>query len=246
MVPDYRSDSIAKRRIRQARVLLRGLYFLCSSMTLTSCIIALVIYCQNANKFPEPLEIWPTIMVLIVASISFALCLSVILSYFCTRGGVKTANVIDRYRFFFHWSTILGFIIVWAVTTSVFHVKSGRPNDLWAATCTAAKNDLIEGNDIWTICTASIWISGCGFTNVGLHVFELVVSLSILPLQALRMKLKRDIDQAERTPMASSYMNEATPFEPKSLDESWHRVDYHDRYRKVDNHSFDSIKLQVV
>jgi hypothetical protein len=245
MVPDYRSDAVAKRRIRQARVLLRGLYFLCSAMTLTSCIIALVIYSQSASKFPEPLEIWPTIMVLIVASISFALCLSVILSYFCTRGGVKTANVIDRYRFFFHWSTIVGFIIVWAVTTSVFHVKSGQPQDLWAATCNAAKNDLVEGDEIWTICTASIWISGCGFTNVGLHVFELVVSLSILPLQALRMKLKRDIDQAERTPM-SSYMDEVTPFERKSLDEGWHRVDYEDRFRKVDNHSFDNIKLEVV
>jgi hypothetical protein len=246
MVPDYRSDSIAKRRIRQARILLRGLYFLCSAMTLTSCIIALVIYSLVASKFPEQLEIWPTIMLLIVASISFGLCLSVILSYFFSRGGVKTANVIDRYRFFFHWSTILGFIIVWAVTTSVFHVKSGQPNDLWAASCTAAKNDLIEGQDIWTICTASIWISGCGFANVGLHVFELVMSISIIPLQALRYKLKRDIDQAERAPMSPYTDEQMSPYGHKSMDERWHHMDSPDQFRKVDNYSFDNIKLQVV
>lgn len=218
-------------------------------MTLTSCAIALVLYNKEAHLFPEPLEIWPTFMVLVVATISFVLCLSVILSYFFSS--VKTTNYLDRYRFFFHWSTMIGFIIVWAVTTSVFHVKSGQPQDLWHASCNAAKNDLIPddlnpGNEIWTICTASIWISGCGFTNVGLHVLELLIAVSILPLQALRMKLRRDINSAEQAPM-SSYVDYAPPNEPpyerKSVDEGWIR---HNQGRKTENYSFDSIRLQVV
>jgi hypothetical protein len=222
MIPDYHSDGVAKRTIRRARVALRGLYFLCSCMTLASSIIALILYEKAANLFPEPLEIWPTLMIMIVAFISFALCLAVLISYFIS--GTKMANVIDRYRFFFHWSTLIGFIIVWAVTTSIFHVKSQQPQDLWHASCFAATHDLIPGTDIWIICNASKWVSGCGFTLV------------ILPLQALRFKLKRDIDKAEQQPM-SSFVN----YERESVDERL----YHHGYGKVQSHSFDSIRLQA-
>ncbi|GAB5588048.1 hypothetical protein Unana1_02948 [Umbelopsis nana] len=182
-------------------------------------------------------------MILAVATLSFGLCLSVILSYFF--GSVKTANYIDRYRFFFHWSTLVGFIIVWAVTTGVFHYKSGQPDTLWKAACSAAENELIPGQDIWTICTASIWVSGCGFTNVGLHVTELILCVGIVPLQALRMRFKHDISKAEQAPM-SSYVDYAPPYERKSVDEGWMRVNSQYQPRKGDSHSFDSIRLQVV
>ncbi|KAJ2958584.1 hypothetical protein NQZ79_g5868 [Umbelopsis isabellina] len=137
----------------------------------------------------------------------------------------------------------------WTGTDSSF-IGSQQPQDLWHESCFAASHDLIPGNDIWAICNASKWVSGCGFTNVGLHLLELFITLAIVPLQALRFKLKRDIDKAEHQPMSSF-----TDYERGSVDERLYQASqhgYHQEYHqgslqgygKVHSHSFDSIRLQ--
>jgi hypothetical protein len=85
--------------------------------------------------------IWPSIMVLAIATITFILNLSTLISYCCS--GVKTANKISSATSIIGYVFMLAHLIAWAAVAGVFRaLRNGQ--DIWGYTCSATADAIQE------------------------------------------------------------------------------------------------------
>lgn len=133
----------AKIRVRMAKIVLRGINFSCSLIVVSMVAAALVVF--NTTKHLAPRNrlppwspntvAWPTIVVLVIASISLLLSILVLLAYF--RGGHRRAEKTAVYYTVFSVGLFAFSIVMWAIGAGILNgsKENNGGNDIWGWSC---------------------------------------------------------------------------------------------------------------
>lgn len=147
-------DQALKARIRRLRVYSRVLGFIISvgvfvpiALTVHKFLTTQNIYrdvlqddgtIKNRTAWAKESKVWPTWMYFVVAGISLALNLLILVAY---AFGVDKANLIASVSTAFSWTMLLGNLVVWCIAASLYRTekdKDNKSNDLWGWTCSPA------------------------------------------------------------------------------------------------------------
>src|ERR1700736_3491761 len=92
---------------------------------------------QGQKLWPDNPKLWPTYLMLAVASISTFLATIVLLAYFW---GTRAANRWNQARFGLTIFTIVFMIIMWAIAAGGVQSNSGDETTIWGVACDATSD----------------------------------------------------------------------------------------------------------
>jgi len=135
-----------KRRIRILRFVSRVISTILSGFMAGSMAFSLERYLNTRNIqvtgvesiWANPTTLWPTIMLLVIAFITFLINFTVLMSYWCS---IRAANSVDSFGGKFIYVMLGAQIIVWAVTTGLFKSASNG-SDLWGWSCGSPSDEI--------------------------------------------------------------------------------------------------------
>lgn len=145
-----------KIRVRVAKIFLRGINFACSLIVLSMLATAFSIF--NATKHLPPRnnlppwavgqQIWPQILLLVIACISLVFSIGVMIAY--SRGGHHRAEKVAAYYTIFAVAFFIFSIIMWAVGAAVFNQSKSQGNnkDMWGWSCVDNKRRHLFEDDV--------------------------------------------------------------------------------------------------
>ncbi|KAI9768396.1 MAG: hypothetical protein M1835_006878 [Candelina submexicana] len=198
-----------KRTIRLVRLISR-ISALCLSIAITALMIhTLLTFLHTRNTYRvtpagnrtawhKSTKLWPTIMCLVVASISLLLNATIVLAYYHS---VKTANKANTISTIFTAGVVGFHIVYWGLAAAFYKYGKdthGVSNDLWGWSCSEAarkiQKEFRAEVDFDRICAVQTggWITS--LVEVGLEVFTLVAFL----LAYMRIRHQKQMKEVER------------------------------------------------
>jgi len=194
----HEHDHQIKVRVRRIRVLIRALDFACSVVVVALMGHNLVTFYNTANTvsqgqklWPDNPKLWPTYLMLAVASISTFLATIVLLAYFW---GTRAANRWNQARFGLTIFTIVFMIIMWAIAAGGVQSNSGDETTIWGVACDATSDtESLFGHSVnfRQTCLMQEWSIICAGIGIGLEILTIVSYVYVY----LRLRHKKAMKQ---------------------------------------------------
>lgn len=139
-----------------AKMALRGVNFSCSLIVLSMLSATFSIFNASKNlpvrgSFPPwapQQKIWPQVTLLVIACISLAMSIVIILAYW--RGGHRRAEKAAVYYTVFAIGFFIFSIVMWAVGAAILNQshKTGKEKDMWGWSCKDGKRKSVFEEDV--------------------------------------------------------------------------------------------------
>jgi divalent metal cation (Fe/Co/Zn/Cd) transporter len=139
-----------------AKIFLRGINFACSLIVLSMIATAFSIFRATKTLAPrnglppwaEGTQVWPQILLLVIAAISLAMSVIVICAYW--RSGHNRAEKVAAYYTVFAVGFFIFSIVMWAIGAAVFNQSKAQNNnkDMWGWSCVDNKRRHLFEDDI--------------------------------------------------------------------------------------------------
>ncbi|KAA8910266.1 hypothetical protein FN846DRAFT_554086 [Sphaerosporella brunnea] len=182
----HSDDLTLKLWIRVLKLCARSLSLLCSSVVIALSIVTFQIFLTTRDLDPidgffpwaRPTLLWPQILTLVIAALSFLASLWVMLGYLRHgHHGAEKASMVTMYTTGF---ALLGWIVIWATAAaSMQHVRSiAGGKDLWGWAC----NKDTRRREVWEhminynlVCRSQDWNFVCAIIEVVTILFSAAV-----------------------------------------------------------------------
>ncbi|KAG9230224.1 hypothetical protein BJ875DRAFT_162689 [Amylocarpus encephaloides] len=143
-----KKDMAYKKRIRVLRFATRFLSLILNIAIISTMSFALYKYFTTKNGYYEGRPtwgsntiLWPSIMLLAIAVVTFSLNLATLISY--CRSGVKAANKVSNVASYIGYAFLGIHFLVWAGVASAYRAARS-PQDLWGYSCSARADAIQE------------------------------------------------------------------------------------------------------
>ncbi|EXJ79345.1 hypothetical protein A1O3_08847 [Capronia epimyces CBS 606.96] len=201
-------DLKVKKRVRIAKMVLRGVNFSCSLIVLAMLSTVLTIF--HATKTLPPRnglpawapkqQIWPQIVVLTIACISLLFSIIVVLAY--CRGGHRRAEKVAVYYTMFAVGWFLFSIVMWLVGAGILHGSkaSGGGTDLWGWSCKDNKRRQLFQDDVHyaLVCRLQDWSLICCIIEVVVEVIVIAIYGIVFYRFWSKNRLRKSMDARDR------------------------------------------------
>jgi len=194
-------DLVYKKRIRILRAIYRVVSLFLSAFIIGTMSYSLAKYFLTRNHllpnsqqrpFPASTTLWPSIMLLAIAVVTFVMNFLTLIAYLCGVGAANKANSLTSY---IGYVAVLIHFIVWAVSVGLFRMaKTGH--DLWGYTC-GSQSDAIQQQvqsylNFGQLCTAQ---TGAWYSTI-LEAANYLITFATTILIFRRAQHKRKLAQA--------------------------------------------------
>jgi hypothetical protein len=114
----------------------------------------------NQRTWAEPTVLWPTFMLLSIASLTFMTNVITMCAYICS---VKAANRTSSLASYIAYAGFFAHFVAWAVSMGLYQLASQAAQDLWGYSC-SEKADVIQPDvqsfiDFGKLCTVQVGTS---------------------------------------------------------------------------------------
>jgi len=194
-----KKDLAYKRRIRILRLISRFGSLILNGYMLGTLSFALAKYYLTKNKiingnqhpWATPTKLWPTIMLLAIATVTFLMNFITICAYIC---GVGAANKTSSVFSIVGYVMLAVHVVVWAVSAGAFKMASDG-HDLWGWSC-SPNADAIQAEvkafmDFGQLCTIQ---QGAWYTSIieaAVYFATFLVVIFMLRRAAYKKKIER-------------------------------------------------------
>jgi len=194
-----KKDLVYKRRIRVLRLISRIGSLILNAYMVGTLSFSLAKYYLTKNKvisgnshpWATPTVLWPTIMLLSIAIITFIMNFVTICTYIC---GVGAANKTSSFFSYVGYAMLAAHVVVWAVSAGAFKMASnGR--DLWGWSCSlnadAIQEEVKAFMDFGKLCTIQ---TGAWYTSIieaVVYFVTFVVAILMVRRAAHKKKIAR-------------------------------------------------------
>ncbi|KAF2419020.1 hypothetical protein EJ08DRAFT_673349 [Tothia fuscella] len=182
---EQENDLKSKKRVRVAKMFLRGVNFSCSLIVLS--MLATVFAIFNAtraipkrNNLPawaEGTSTWPQITLLVIACISLFMCIVIFYGYW--RGGHRRAEKVAAYYTTFAVIFFVFSIVMWGVGAAILSQSKthGKGQDLWGWSCKDNKRRALFQDDVSyaLVCRLQDWSLICCIIEVVVEVLTIII-----------------------------------------------------------------------
>jgi len=197
-------DEKLKRQIRIFRFVSRIISTILSAFVVGSMTFSLQRFLSTRHVhvygygsiWAEPTSLWPTLMLLVIAVITFGINFSVLCSY--CFGGIKAANTVSNYGGRFIYVMLAAEVIVWAITTGLY--KMGNTgNDLWGWSCGSTSDEiqpLVQSFlDFGQLCMVQTGTFATTIIETVLYVLTFVTYLVVARRRMHKKKMKKELER---------------------------------------------------
>ncbi|EXJ96147.1 hypothetical protein A1O1_01273 [Capronia coronata CBS 617.96] len=201
-------DLTVKKRVRIAKMVLRGINFSCSLIVLAMLSTVLTIFHatkslpprNNLPAWAPKQQIWPQIVVLTIACISLLFSIIVILAY--CRGGHRRAEKVAVYYTMFAVGWFMFSIVMWLVGAGIFHGSkaNGGGTDLWGWSCKDNKRRQLFEDDVHyaLVCRLQDWSLICCIIEVIVEVLVIAIYGIVFYRFWSKNRLRKSMDARDR------------------------------------------------
>ena len=214
---------------------------------------------SNLPPWATGTQTWPQIVLLVVSSVSLAVCVFIFYSYW--KGGHRKANKTAVYYTAFSIGIFTFSTVMWIIAAAVLHTSraNGNGNDIWGWSCNDGRRATLFQDEVnyALVCRLQNWSLICCLIEVVVEVITISIYGVVLWRFISKRKLHKSMNQrdkarsdlylaqlrtqsapntpgfAARTPGTSSFMSPLAPGFPKHLHDS-DSDDEKDRIETVD------------
>jgi len=196
-------DEKMKRKIRILRFVSRVISTILSGFMVGSMAYSLERYLNTRNIhvtgvasiWANPTTLWPTIMLLVIAFITFFINISVVMSYWCS---IRAANSVDNVGGKFIYGMMAAQIIVWAVTTGLYKYANNG-NDLWGWSCGTPSDNiqpLVQSFlDFGQLCMVQTGSFGTTIVETVMYVLTFLTYLYVARRAMHKKKMTKELER---------------------------------------------------
>ncbi|KAL2417754.1 hypothetical protein ABEF95_004952 [Exophiala dermatitidis] len=201
-------DLKVKKRVRIAKMVLRGVNFSCSLIVLAMLSTVLTIFHatkslpprNNLPAWAPKQQTWPQIVVLSIACVSLLFSIIVILAY--CRGGHRRAEKVAVYYTMFAVGWFMFSIVMWVVGAGILHGSkaSGGGTDLWGWSCKDNKRRQLFQDDVHyaLVCRLQDWSLICCIIEVVVEVIVIAIYGIVFYRFWSKNRLRKSMDARDR------------------------------------------------
>jgi len=195
-----KKDLAYKRRIRIFRLLSRIFSLFLNAYMVGSMSYALAKYYLTRNRilpgnshpWATPTVLWPTFMLLGIATVTFLLNFITVSAYVCC--GFSGANKLDSLMSKIGYVMLAGHVVAWAVATGLFKMAN-TGKDLWGYSCSPTA-DQIEDEvkaymNFGTLCNLQMGSWAVSIIETATYAITFSVAILMVRRMAHKKKLER-------------------------------------------------------
>jgi len=198
-----KKDLAYKRRIRLLRLISRFGSLILNGYMLGTLSFSLAKYFLTKNKiisgnvhpWANPTKLWPTIMLLAIATVTFLMNFITLCAYLC---GVGAANKTNSIFSIVGYIMLAAHVVVWAVSAGAFKMARDG-HDLWGWSCSpnadAIQEEVQAFMDFGKLCTIQ---TGAWYTSIIEAAVYFVTFLAVI-LMVRRAAHKKKINRVKST-----------------------------------------------
>ncbi|RDW67798.1 hypothetical protein BP6252_09194 [Coleophoma cylindrospora] len=201
-------DLKVKKRVRIAKLLLRGVNFSCSLIVLAMVSMTFSIF--NATKSLPPrnslpawadgTKTWPQITILAISSVSLALCLVVFWNYW--RGGHHRAEKVAVYYTLFAVAFFIFSTIMWGIAAGILQGSrnNGNNKDLWGWSCVDNKRRQLFSQEVdyALVCRMQSWSLVCCLIEIVLECITILIYGVVFYRYFSKQRLRKSMDMRDK------------------------------------------------
>ena len=202
-----KKDLMIKKRVRVAKLGLRGINLCCSVIILSMLSATFATFnatksLQSRNNFPPwapNTRTWPQITVLVIACISMVISTAIIYGYL--NGGHRKAEKIATFTAvlavpFFIFSTVLWVVGAILVKKS----KNGDEKDIWGQSCKNGRRSAAYNSDVAydLLCHFQNWSFSCCIIEISVEVLTVIVYIIIVYRYRSKWRLQKAMATRDR------------------------------------------------